>query len=173
MKGKIQPFKSKGQISKGERPWLRGPGETWRDRNLQFYHHGKHPISSMQSHSLLLSTHILPPHQDSRDLRARTPCSPVFRLGKGQFHSYLPKHLAPFPHVKPGSAQAWDSCQAVEVYLAWKAFLGIQGRSSLYAEFQGKLKGLSLWEGCPGKYGGESGRGRVSPAPRDSKESEL
>lgn len=77
----------------------------------------------------------------------------MFRLGKGQFHSYLPKHLAPFPHVKPGSAQAWDSCQAVEVYLAWKAFLGIQGRSSLYAEFQGKLNGLSLWEGYPGSMG--------------------
>lgn len=46
------------------------------------------------------------------------PCSLVFRLGKGQLHSYLSKHLAPFPHVKPESAQAWDSCQAMEAYLA-------------------------------------------------------
>lgn len=108
MKGKIQPFKSKGQISKGERPWLRGPGETWRDRNLQLYHHGKHPISSMQSHSLLLSTHILPPHQASSTRQqgpeGQNPLQPSVQAWQRSIPQLLTQALSTFP-----PCQAWVS----------------------------------------------------------------
>lgn len=60
MKAEIQPFSPKDKS-----PRVRGQGLGALDRhgagrrNLQFYHHGKYPVSSMQFRSFLLSTYKL------------------------------------------------------------------------------------------------------------------
>lgn len=120
MKAEIQLFSPKDKSLK-----VRGQGSGALDRhrggrrNLQFYHHGKHSVSSMQlSEPSLVNLQAVglrsypspcakQPLLDRRDMRASTYYNPAFRLGKGQLHSYSPKHTVPFSMLTLGQTSHW------------------------------------------------------------------
>lgn len=78
-------------------------------------------------------------------MKASTYYNPAFKFGKGQLHSYSPKHTVPFSMLTLGQTSHWTVARFWKNILPRKPFLGPREEASTLS-FKAICKGYHLIE---------------------------